>query len=244
MNMKDNTILKSSKYLGVTYSITRAPHTDYPFQLCQLLLLKYFKKTGKLLEMGCGRGDHLKVFSELGFDVAGVDISPSAPEYSDGYDVKVANLEADPLPFPKESFDFVFSKSVIEHMREPAQLMAKAFDVLRPGGIAVMMTPSWEHTSWGPFYIDHTHVTPFTAPALEDALKIVGFGNIEVEHFYQLPFLWKCSFLKPFVRAFAAVPIPYRPYKKAPWPDGLNKFIRFSKEVMLLAAAQKPTNQI
>jgi SAM-dependent methyltransferase len=189
--------------------------------------------------MGCGRGDHLKIFSRLGFDVAGVDVSPGAPQYSVGYDIKVANLETDPLPFPKESFDFVFSKSVIEHMREPAQLMAKAFEALRPGGTAVIMTPSWEHTYWGPFYIDHTHVTPFTAPSMEDALKIVGFEDIRVENFYQLPFLWKRPFLKPFVKAIAMSPLSYRPYKKAPWSDSFNKLIRFSKEVMLLGVCKK-----
>jgi SAM-dependent methyltransferase len=143
------------------------------------------------------------------------------------------------LPFEPGSFDFVFSKSVVEHLHHPVRLLAKALEALKPGGIAVIMTPSWAHTYWGPFYIDHTHVTPFTGPSLLDAMTLAGFASVEVSHFYQLPFLWRYPFLKPLSWAIASLPLPYRPYKAAPWPEGFNKLIRFSKEVMLLAVGRR-----
>lgn len=113
-------------------------------------------------------------------------------------------------------------------MRQPFHLMSKALEVLRPGGTAIIITPSWAHTHWGPFYIDHTHVTPFTASSLADAQTIAGFEGVKVSYFYQLPFLWRYPFLKPAVRALATLPLPYRPYQSAPWPDNFNKLIRFS----------------
>jgi len=235
-------VLTASTYLDVTYSPTRAPYGKYPYLLAQWLLEHAYKKPGRLLDLGCGRGEHLAAFAQLGFDVAGVDISPRAVELAEGYQVKVADLERDSLPFPVNSFDFVFSKSVIEHMRYPTGLLSSALEALRPGGTAVIMTPSWAHTYWGPFYIDHTHVTPFTAPSLADAFALVGFENVKASHFYQLPFLWRYPFLKPVVWTMAALPLPYRPYQSAPWPDGLNKMLRFSKEVMLLAIGKKPSN--
>jgi len=233
-------VFKESTYLDVTYSPERVPYGKYPSQLAQWLLKNVYGKSGKLLDLGCGRGDHLDAFARLGFDVAGVDISPRAPELAKDYCVKTADLECDPLPFTPSSFDFVFSKSVIEHMRRPLGLLSKAIEALRPGGIAVIMTPSWAHTYWGPFYIHHTHVTPFTAPSLEDALISSGFASASVSYFYQLPFLWRYKFLKPLVRILAVLPVPYRPYQSAPWPDGLNKLVRFSKEVMLLGVSKKP----
>ena len=153
--------------------------------------------------------------------------------------MEVANLERDPLPFPSSSFDFVFSKSVVEHMRHPSSLLSNAMKALRPGGLAVIMTPSWAHTYWGPFYIDHTHVAPFTASSLAKALTMAGFESVTVSHFYQQPFLWRHPLLKPAVRALAALHLPYRPYRSAPWPDSLNKVIRFSQEVMLLGIGRK-----
>jgi SAM-dependent methyltransferase len=236
---QEESVLKKSSYLEVTYSPSIAPLTEYPRLLATWLLKNAFKRPGRLLDMGVGRGDHLMAFSSLGFEVAGVDTSPNVAALSSKYEVHIADLEHDLLPFPNNSFDFVFSKSVIEHMHYPDRLMSKALEVLRPGGTAVLMTPSWEYNYWGPFYIDHTHVTPFTRPSLRDALTIVGFGSTEVTYFYQLPFLWRYPICKPLVRVLAALPIPYRPYQSAPWPDGFNKLVRFSKEVMLMAVAHK-----
>ena len=236
----EQSVLAAPTYLDVTYSSASVPYGEYPHLLAQWLLKNVYPKPGCLLDLGCGRGEHLSAFARLGFDVAGVDISPRAPELAKGYHVEVADLEHDALPFTSDSFDFVFSKSVIEHMRHPTCLLSKALEALRPGGTAVIMTPSWAHTHWGPFYIDHTHVTPFTVPSLAEALTMVGFESVTVSHFYQLPFLWRHPFLKPVVFAVAALPLPYRPYQSALWPDGLNKLIRFSKEVMLLGIGRKP----
>jgi len=237
---EEQSVLKDSAYLGVTYSPERVPYGEYPYLLAQWLLKNVYRKPGRLLDLGCGRGEHLTAFARLGFDVAGVDISPRAPELAKGYHVEVADLERDALPFPPNSFDFAFSKSVIEHMHHPTCLLSRALEALRPGGTTVIMTPSWAHTYWGPFYIDHTHVTPFTAPSLAKALAMAGFESVTVSYFYQLPFLWHYPFLKPVAFVLAALPLPYRPYQAAPWPDGLNKLIRFSKEVMLLGVGQKP----
>jgi SAM-dependent methyltransferase len=227
-------------YLDVTYSEERAPRSDYPERLAAYLRERVYRRPGRLLDVGCGRGEHLAAFSKLGFEVTGVDVSPRAREHARGHQVVVVDLEREPLPFPEGSFDHIFSKSVVEHMRNPGALLAKTRGVLRAGGRAAIMTPSWAHTYWGPFYVDHTHVTPFTAPALVDALTIAGFRGVEVSHFYQLPHLWRYPRLKLLSRLVAALPLPYRPFMDAPWPEALNKLIRFSKELMLLGVGEKP----
>lgn len=231
------TILKDSKYLEVTYSEERAPKGDYPSLLARHLMeTAYGGRTGRLLDIGSGRGDFLDAFFRLGYVVAGTDISP----FSTCDQVKGCNLECEPLPFPKNSFDFVFSKSVIEHLHAPHHLVSGAFRVLKPGGIAVIMTPSWAHTYWGPFYIDHTHVTPYTIPSLTDVLAIAGFEEVRTRYFYQLPVVWRHPSLIPAVRLFAALPFSYRPWQETRWPDSFNKLIRFSKEVMLISVCRKP----
>ncbi len=233
-------IIKNKNYLNVTYSEEIAPKGEYPLLLSKWLLKKVYKTPGQILDLGCGRGDYLDAFDSLGFNVRGADISPNVSELKSDFFVQKINFEKDTIPFNKDRFDYVFSKSVIEHMENPSNLLDIAYDGLKPGGTAVIMTPSWEYTYWGPFYIDHTHITPFTAASLKNLLEMVGFENVEVKYFYQLPFLWKYPIFKPLIKLFAKIPLPYRPFKKAPWPGGLNKTIRFSKEVMLLATATKP----
>ena len=236
-------ILSSSAYLQTTYSATRAPKGGYPLELARWLLESVYGRTGSLLDFGCGRGDLLDAFSQVGFSVAGVDISPAAPGFSPGHDVRIANLDTEPLPFEPGAFDFLFSKSVIEHTRHPLVHLTKARDALKPGGVAVIMTPSWTHTYWGPFYIDHTHVTPFTLPSLTDALGYAGFEVLSAVHFLQLPFVWRRPWLHPVMMALGRLPLPYRPMHRVSWPEPFNKLIRFAREPMLLAVARRPLQE-
>ena len=235
------TSLKSNDYLKVTYSEERAPYGEYPLLFGKYLTERYYKTPGKILDLGCGRGDYLKVFRNLGLESYGTDISNEAPNYVENIPVEVSDLENDEFPFQEIEFDFVFSKSVIEHMRDPMKLLAYSHQQLKQGGTAVILTPSWEHNYKGAFYIDHTHVTPWTRASLEDALKIAGYEDVTVYYFYQLPILWKFPWLKIFSKLISCLPIPYNPLHKVPWgvSNKLNKYVRFSKEVMLLAVAKK-----
>ena len=240
MNNNKKTILNKDKYLEHTYSNEIAPPSSYPDLLAKWLLDNVFKKVGKFADFGCGRGDYLEAFSDLGFEVCGFDISPAAKKMSD-YDVRQVDFENDPCPYTEEKYDFVFSKSVIEHLREPSLYLSSMLKSLNDGGKVVIMVPSWSHTYWGPFYIDHTHVTPYTRHSLKSAMEMSGFKNVKVIYFYQLPFLWKFPWLKILVKMVAKLPIPYSPYSNVPWKTSrwLNKLVRFSKEVMLLAIAEK-----
>ena len=77
MSEKQKSILNDEKYLKYTYSNRVAPPGDYPNQLAKWLLDNVYKKTGKIADFGCGRGDYLEVFKNLGFEPYGFDISPS-----------------------------------------------------------------------------------------------------------------------------------------------------------------------
>jgi len=232
--------LNKKEYLKITYSEERAPRSSYPVQLGEYIFSNFYKRTGKVLDIGCGRGDSLRALSSLGFEACGVDISPEAPSYSKGFNIKVLNLEKEELTYENE-FDFVFSKSVVEHMHDPMALIQAAHKSLKEGGVSVIMTPSWEHNYKAAFYIDHTHVTPFTRASLKDLMEMSGFKDVEVYYFYQLPYLWKYPHLKMFSKLVSLLPIPYAPLNQVPWKvsNKLNKFVRFSKEVMLLAVAKK-----
>jgi SAM-dependent methyltransferase len=231
-------------YLDVTYSTAKEPYTDYPNMLAKWISESVLGPPGLLVDVGCGRGEYLAAFERLGYRVAGVDISPRAAELGKGFLVLNADLEKEPMPFPEGGVDYVFSKSVVEHLNNPTAVLTKCVQALRAGGKAVIMTPSWRHTYWGPFYIDHTHVTPFTAPALAEAMTMAGFAEVKCTHFYQLPVLWRHPYLRPLVKFVAALPLPYRPLDDAVWPQSVNKFIRFSKEVMLLAVGTKPDTKL
>jgi SAM-dependent methyltransferase len=239
-NVDKNNILETNLYLDVLYSTERRPISNYPQELAKHLCESYFKKEGSIIDIGCGRGDMLKAFHKEGISVTGTDISPSSMDACKPHLVKVCDIEKVSLPFQKNEFDYVFSKSVIEHLNNPMNFFTQALHVLKPEGTVVIMTPSWVHTAWGPFYLDYTHVTPFTQPSLRDAMVMAGFEDVEVIHFHQLPFLWRKPWLKPLIRTIAQLPLRYRPMHETNIPPKLNTFFRFSKEVMLLGVGRKP----
>ena len=67
-------ILEEKTYLDVTYSLKTHPEGDYPNCLSKYITKTYFKRNGRLLDIGCGRGDYLDAFANLGFKVSGIDI--------------------------------------------------------------------------------------------------------------------------------------------------------------------------
>lgn len=220
-----------SNYLDVIYDEKIRPYTKYPSQLCQHLFQRFVMKKGdKLLDIGCGRGDFSKGFKDLGLEVLGLDCQESHSEILKNIEVRYTNIENNPFPFNNEMFDVVFSKSVIEHLRNPENFIKESRRILKPGGKIIIMTPDWQSQRCI-FYDDYTHVHPYTKLGIEDLLKIYNFKEVKSEIFYQLPVLWKHPWLKIFSK-FLQFSGPVKKIHK-------NKFIRWSRELMILGSGFK-----
>jgi len=221
-------------YVSVIYNEGDKPFTQYPDKLARYLFSRYKLSKGvKILDLGCGRGEFLKGFIKCGLDGHGVDRSTIAKSVCPEVEILQSDLENEPLPYDDNSFDAVFSKSVLEHFYYPEKLVQEIYRILNPGGLVITMVPDWESV-YKTFYDDYTHRTPFTLTSLRNIFIINRFDNVKVEKFRQLPFLWSLPWLQPFCSIVAVIaPRSLRPY---------SKFVRFSKEVMLLSSAVKPKN--
>lgn len=103
----------------------------------------------KILEVGCGRGATLLEFARRGGDVTGLDYSEEALATCrelasrNGIEgrIRFVNGDARSLPFPCESFDFVFNVGLIEHFEDPSGILAEQHRVLRRGGFLLLQVP-------------------------------------------------------------------------------------------------------
>jgi len=219
----------AKNYLSVVYDEKSHPYSDYPKKLCAYLFQSFELKSGmKMLEPGCGRGEFLNNFKELGLDVVGVDISPEATTYDNGLEVKLCDVENEQLPFDDNTFDVIYSKSFIEHLYYPERYLIEAYRVLKPNGILLTLVPDWE-SNYKTYFDDFTHRTPFTKTALIDAYKMYGFKEVNVFKFRQLPIVWKY----PKLNYFCAWMSPFIPVRTK------NKFFRWSRELMLVGGGKK-----
>jgi len=226
----------NKKYLDITYKNSKS---SYPSKFCKYIFSKYNKQS-KILDIGCGNGDFTEEIRKLGFDICGIDINPPSIKNFPKKGYTVVDIQHDKYPYPANSFDVIFSKSVIEHLREPDHMLEEAYRLLKPGGTLLCLTPSWKHSYEEQFYIDHTHYTPFTRYSLEVICNLSGFDS-KCTYLYQLPLLWKYPIIGLFRRILNLFRLPYKPFsEKNYWPVEINKIIRFSKEPLLLCIATKP----
>ena len=219
----------ANNYLSVVYNEKSHPYGDYPKELCAYLFQSFGLKEGmSLLEAGCGRGEFLSNFKDLGLDVVGVDISEEAIALQNDLDVKLCDVENEKLPFGDDTFDVIYSKSFIEHLYYPEKYLEEAYRVLKPNGILLTLVPDWE-SNYKIYFDDFTHRTPFTQVALTTAYKIYGFKEVRVFKFRQLPIVWKY----PIINYFCAFISPFVPGRTQ------NKFFRWSRELMLVGVGKK-----
>jgi 2-polyprenyl-3-methyl-5-hydroxy-6-metoxy-1,4-benzoquinol methylase len=114
-----------------------------------------------ILDVGCGSGLYLVTFLKLGAKyVAGQDIDESSINCAKGITEKL-NLNADlkigdcsNLQFADNTFDFVFSGDVFEHITEKKkdETLKEIFRVLKPGGTVVIKTPNKNYLKMSLFY--------------------------------------------------------------------------------------------
>ena len=233
---------KINNYLEVVYDEKTRPLTEYPNLLTKYLFKRFNLQEGQsILDIGCGRGEFTNGFINCGLEAYAVDQLDTCKKYFPKVILKTSDIENDGIPYPDKMFDVVYSKSVIEHFFQPEILVKEKMRVLKPGGLAITLCPSWEY-NFRFFYEDYSHRSPFTRTSLNDILLAHGFKNVEVYYFIQLPILWKYKFLKPLSTITRKL-IPDSFYDKTSL-SSFNKWIRFSKEIMLLSSARKKSNHV
>lgn len=235
---------QGEKYLSLIYSYERRPVSNYPIKLAKEIIKRNnIKPKSKLLDVGCGRGDLLKAFKKNEMIVEGADLSEESINILSPIKVHQKNLEKEIIDGKSGYYDVIISKSLIEHLNSPLKFIENCKSLLKDDGCLIILTPSWYHHSFGPFYLDYTHVTPFTLHSLRDIGKLAGFSSVKVEYFYQLPFTWQYPFLKFIPKLISLLKVPYHPMYEdlIPFklPNGLNTIIRFSREVMLYSVMRK-----
>lgn len=101
--------------------------------------------SGTVLEIGTGTGYGIRVVAPHTEKFVTIDKHRPAnlPELErDAPNVEFRTATVPPLPFEAETFDFVISFQVIEHIEQDAEFVQEVHRVLRPGGRFIVTTPN------------------------------------------------------------------------------------------------------
>lgn len=144
-----------------------------------------------LMDVGCGDGWMLYLLK--GADPArirtfGIDINPEVCERARarGHTVYCGLFEETNFD---QGFDIINLSNVIEHVTDPAGVVRKSWESLRPGGLLILETPnydSWDARyfrdgSWGSYHIPR-HFTFFNASTIAKLGRLAGFELAEITY--------------------------------------------------------------
>ncbi len=100
-------------------------------------------KPGKMLELGCGRGDLLRGAVNRGWEVRGVEMTESfAVVAQDLKDIEVEFAPIETCNSLKEVYDVVILAAILEHLYEPVKTLKMIRSALQPGGLIFIDVPN------------------------------------------------------------------------------------------------------
>jgi SAM-dependent methyltransferase len=158
------------------------------------------QRVPRLLDLGCGDGNHLGWLGAFAEKVYGSDYNLVRLARARACNANVTLLLGDILDFPvaDNAFDIVFFNHVIEHIPDDVAALRTVMRVLAPGGILVLGTPNEGAWWWQLAYrrapdvratTDHVHF--YTAGTLRDRVQNTGLSIIETEHMGWGPPDWR-----------------------------------------------------
>ena len=182
------------------------------FRRVVAILNRHCPGKGRLVDVGCAAGFLLDTARAEGWAVTGVDLSPTMAHYAAhalGLDVRLGTLEECRLP--EASFDAVTLCDSLEHVLNPLATMREVHRILRPGGIALIITPNiasplarllgarWPHLT------PREHIYYFAPHSLRRLIATAGFECVadgRIGHYFTLEYIGRklLPFLGPVLR--------------------------------------------
>lgn len=142
-----------------------------------------------LLDVGCGEGARLTGQVEycVGIDIAEVELR-RAKEKWPGFGFVLG--DAQHLPFENEVFDRVLCSHIVEHVRQPKQLLQEVHRVMKGGGSLQLEFPNgfslleYVNRFFGAIgWSGYMHLHRFSPKNVHQLLKDAGWVIIDVQSF-------------------------------------------------------------
>jgi SAM-dependent methyltransferase len=151
-----------------------------------------FREQAPVLDLGCGRGEFLRLLADEGIEARGVDIDPDMVAFcvGEGLDVEQGDGLAHLEGLPSGSLGGIFCAHVIEHLPPDrlVRLLELAADRLRPSGVLITETPNPRTlVALSTFFADLTHVQPVHPDTLTVLARQAGFARAEIRYTNEPP---------------------------------------------------------
>lgn len=157
----------------------------------QALAVDFIGYDKRVLDVGTATGYVAKVLTEQGCKVTGIELNPETAKQAEEYcdrvivgDVEALDLDAE---LGEESFDVILFGDLLEHLKDPLEVLKRFKPFLRAEGYVVASIPNIAHGSvrlalmQGKFQyrplglLDDTHLRFFTRESVDQLFSEAGF---------------------------------------------------------------------
>jgi SAM-dependent methyltransferase len=151
-----------------------------------LRVLRRWKPEGRLLDIGCGAGDFVRLAGQC-YKAEGLEPTQALSRYANEQGLTVHPLLLKDLE-PKRQYDIVSMWGVIEHFEFPSQAIAHIERLLAPGGMVCLWTGNFRgipsrllRKRW--WYIMGQHLQLFSRTSLRILFKKYGLEEVEMRRY-------------------------------------------------------------
>jgi SAM-dependent methyltransferase len=109
------------------------------------------KRSGSVLDVGCGSGNFLRCMKEKGFAAFGIEPSGTGSEYArdeHGIDIYHGMIEDYSSAHRDRRFDVITMLNVLEHLTDPVGVLSQLSKVLASDGVLVIVVPDARFHDW------------------------------------------------------------------------------------------------
>ena len=145
------------------------------------------KNTDKVLEVGCGTGNFLKVLKEKNISGTGLELNKKAIQVCKEIDLNVYNelLNEHVLKY-NNYYDFVCSFQVLEHVAEVKAFIDDCIKLLKPGGKVMFGVPNnnpylFKRDKFTPLNLPPHHMGLWSVKAFNNLPKYFNIKKIKIE---------------------------------------------------------------
>lgn len=187
-----------------------AEHLIYWARFQRKRRINKYRQSGRMLDVGCGRGLFLSIMKKDGWEVTGIELDEETAKHASRmHDIPVVAGDMFRSGFEDAHFDVITAIHVLEHMDDPQRMIRECNRMLKKGGMLVVAVPNisslqasfggkdWFHLD-PPYHSHHFSEDGLLGMLKKESFRIRKIKRFDLEHnpFGWLQTLWNRTGLK------------------------------------------------
>jgi 2-polyprenyl-3-methyl-5-hydroxy-6-metoxy-1,4-benzoquinol methylase len=173
--------------------LKRAFHSYIPLTIRRTIARRWLtmlppRRTGVVLDVGCGAGASLDIWKSLGWNTYGLEIDQGAIDACRIKGHAVYRAGSPEGQFSEAMFDWITMDNVLEHLDDPRATLRALRPLLKPDGVLTICVPNFGACDaallapyWAALDFPH-HRFHFTTKGLRPLLEACGFAITDLAY--------------------------------------------------------------